>query len=484
MRLLIDLSNLAYRAAYKLSLSYKGQNTNIVYGVLKSLSSIAFDLEPSELVICWDGGSNKRKAIFPDYKGNRHKDPEFVEDLIRQLAILKQFFNVLPFVQCYENGVEADDVIAVVSKFLQLEEIGIVTSDSDLFQLCRPKRHCIIDPRSHAKVKLELKPEQFLAYRLLVGGKDNVPGVPMIGDKKARKLLDQFKTLDRILKHSKKADGLGSASHSDVLKVVTRNAELWDLSKPHVSEEEKVSLLNQYKYGRLSTKLDKPVLYDLCNDYGLNSLIRKFSGFCGSFRTLFRGDGVHKKAKKHSMDKANQKSHWAKRLRKVVTADTKGEGNKAGSIDGSKKRKQTGSTRQQPIYASRLRKVEVDGTATVSRSGNTKATVRSNQSRSTKRTMGGRNRGIEFADKGTATQRKVSANQKGRTENALFILSVLSSKDGWKWLKKQPTKKLKFVSSLIDTVEKEETTLIPKKQLEVLQVIYNAYCDEEPDWMK
>jgi len=454
-----------------------------VYGVLKSLASLAADLDPDELIICWDGGSNKRKAIFPDYKANRNKDPEFIEDLIRQLAILKRFFDTLPVIQCYENGVEADDVIAVLTVFLKLEEVGIVTSDSDLFQLCVPKNHYIIDPKSHAKVKLEMQPEQFLAYRLLVGNKDNVPGVHMVGDKTARKLLDRFKTLDRILQHSKKQGGLGSVSHKDVVSVITRNTSLWDLKKPHITEEEKRDLLNQYKFGRLKTVLDKQALHDRCVEFGLSSLIRKFSGFCGSFRTLCRGTGVHKKVAKNSMVKKDKKGSWTKRLRVVVTAGDEGERNKKRGCCRTQKRTERTSNSVKRIYASRIRKVEANGVTAASRSRHSKTVVRTDKPRATKGTVGRRNCRIEFADKGTATYDNVRESRTARKAHALFILSVLSAKDGWQWLKEQPTNCLKFVSKLIEAVEKEETTLISKSQLKKLESIYNEYCDEPPVWL-
>lgn len=329
MRLLIDLSNIAYRAAWKLDLTHKGQKVNIIFGVLKSLEAIALELEPAEMVICWDGGSQKRKEIFDGYKADRKKDPEFLEELDRQLAILRRFFDCLPVIQCYEQGIEADDIIALISKFLRLEEVGIVTSDSDLFQLCKAPKHHIVDPKKHSVVKLEMKPRQFLTYRILVGGKDNVPGVHMVGDKTARKLIAQFKTLKGILKHSKREGGLGKMTHKQVKAVVKRNLQLWDLSKPQVTQPEIKSILDQYRFGRLNSSLDADRLHDLLSEFGFSSFIRRFSMFSGVFNRMSRG-GKSGKAEQTNqrggMDTKDQDgARYAKRLRAVASSIERGK---------------------------------------------------------------------------------------------------------------------------------------------------------------
>lgn len=501
MRLLIDLSNIAYRVAHVLKLSHRGQKTHIIYGVLKSLESLALELEPEEIVICWDAGSARRKEIFFEYKANRKKDLDFLEDLHRQLALLREFFNCLPVIQCEIGGAEADDVIAVLAKFLHLEEVGIVTTDSDLFQLCQAPKHSIISPKTHCAIKLDMKPEQYLIYRLLVGNKDNVPGVTQIGDKKARNLITQFGTLKRILKHSKAKNGLGKLDHKQVKDVVTRNLKLWDLSTPHLTDAEKKCVLDQYRHGRLNRSLDADKLHDMCMFFGLSSFIRRFSMFSGAFKQMIRGGNGKENSKRSGMDqKIKNGARYAKRFRTMESGSDASEGTKRGrgkrgrarrdgdaKVLGSKLGLQTTCNQQKRTkdgYVCRIRKIEALSSLVSGRHKSSKAAIRTDKPRPNKGTVDGRSRRIDFSDPGLSPSKRVKGAREGRRASALLILSMFARGKGEEWIKKQSTERLKFVSGLIAKIESEETSYISKSELAKLQELDEEYTSIEPDWMK
>ncbi len=513
MRLLVDLSNLAYRAAYKLNLTHRGQNTNIIYGVLKSVESIALELEPDEVVICWDGGSQRRKEIFPGYKGDRQKDEEFVEDLQRQLAVLKRFFDCLPLIQCYETGVEADDVIAVLTKFLHLEEVGIVTSDSDLFQLSQAPKHHIVDPKKHSVVELEMEPAQFLTYRVLVGGKDNVPGVHMVGDKTARKLIGQFKTLKAILKHSKKEDGLGKMTHKQVKEVVSRNLKLWDLSNPQVTHDERVSILDQYRMGRLNRRIDTDSLHGLLSEFGFSSFIRRFSMFKGVFERMSKskvtgpmrmsrgGSSEQEKAKadkRGSVDTKDQEgARYTKRLRAVASLHDGGKGKKKAPREGGNTRKETSPKVSRPRqgehprkmatrdgFICRIRKVEPPGLAVSGTSSSSQGAICTIESGSKKGTVDGRSFRIDLSDQGLPQSERVESARKIRRTETLWVLSTLAKGEGDEWIQGQSANRLRFVSRLIAKFESDENYVPTKKEHKACEVLMRDYTMEPPDWMK
>lgn len=498
MRLLVDLSNLAYRAAHSVDLSHKGRKTGAIYGVLKSLENLLLSLEPSEVVICWDGGSQRRKRIYPEYKGDRRKNPGFMQDLNDQLVALGRFFDTLPVVQCHAPGVEADDVIAVLCAFLHLEEVGIVSNDSDLFRLCKAG-HYIIHPKTHVYFQPEMTSGQYLVHRVLVGGKDNVPGVEQVGPVTAKKLIAKFKTLKGILKHSKASGGLGKMNHKEVVSTVKRNLKLWDLKKPQVTEVERKSILTQYKSGRLRRipPVDVGSLCDLCAQYGLSSFLRRFSVFTGVFKRL-KGATSAKDNQESAMDQKDQNSgkRRVKRIRVVERSDSSGKAEKAGpdsqnqagrhiapTLSGSKQRRQHQVKRAEDGYVSRIRKVAVDGSTVRSGRSSSQGAIRSAEPGAKNRAVAGRCRGIDFSDPRLSPSKRAQGARTGRRSSAMSILSVLARGDGGSWIRKQDSERLMFVSDLIDRLAMEETPLIKKSEMQTLHQIYHDYLNEAPDWM-
>lgn len=101
-----------------------------------------FQSSLDQIVICFDGRDYWRKKIFPFYKQNRrlaHDESIFDWNSFYVIfdKIKNEIKNSLPFkvVEVYEC--EADDVIAVISKYQcpHQDKIIIVSSDKDLIQI-------------------------------------------------------------------------------------------------------------------------------------------------------------------------------------------------------------------------------------------------------------------------------------------------------------------------------------------------------------
>jgi len=245
------------------------------------------------MTICWDGGSAKRKALYPGYKANRDRDPEFEADFKRQSRLLATILNYMPVVQVGELDVEADDIIAVLCKFLKHEHVGVVTGDKDLYQLARPQDHVIVDSKGRV-VGLDFEPHQYLAYSVLVGkGSNTLPGIPRVGDKTARALLAQHHTLKGVADASRATgDGLGSVSHQKAMRIISRNLKLMRLGIL-LDKDETKDILDQYKHGRLDRRIDEKALRAHFKNLGFVSFLRRLSAFLIPFRDMER---VHGKA--------------------------------------------------------------------------------------------------------------------------------------------------------------------------------------------
>jgi DNA polymerase-1 len=209
---LIDGTAQIYKAFYAIqSLSTKaGFPTNAIFGFIKIVLKLIQDEAPEYLGVSFDlAAPTFRHDLFEAYKAHR---PETPEDLIKQVPKIKEFLKLM-HIPIYEmEGFEADDILATLSK--QAEQRGIktviVSSDKDLLQLVSD-HVCMLSERMGHKViytpakvqeKYGITPAQINDFLGLVGDtSDNIPGIKGIGEKTAAELLQQFGSLEEVLKH-------------------------------------------------------------------------------------------------------------------------------------------------------------------------------------------------------------------------------------------------------------------------------------------
>ncbi len=190
----------------------KGENTSAVYGFFQGLQKIYQKHGPQNMVIALDADAKLERAkIYPQYKANRQKTPE---DLKSQIKIIRKIIQEMKIPHLSIKGVEADDIIATLSRQAEQKnmETVIVSSDKDLFQLLGPT-HKMLRPSVKSSDWEEVNPdwvkehygiqvEQVHDYLAIVGdSSDNIPGVAGIGPKGAVALLEKYKTLEGIFEH-------------------------------------------------------------------------------------------------------------------------------------------------------------------------------------------------------------------------------------------------------------------------------------------
>ena len=170
------------------------------YGFLNSLFSVLEKGDYDSVIPCYDAGGNFRKKESDSYKGNREKkDIEFYADLS---LLIEDVLPTLGMTPCGVRGMEADDVIAHISRHSPAyDEIHILTCDKDLLQLVTNKVKVLLF--SSAK-KMELVdvdgvikhfgvyPTEVKYFKALAGDKsDNVAGIPKVGPKTAVRIIEE-----------------------------------------------------------------------------------------------------------------------------------------------------------------------------------------------------------------------------------------------------------------------------------------------------
>jgi DNA polymerase I len=201
--LIVDGHAYAYRAfhAIRSLRSPEGRPTNAIYGFVKMLAKMRAILEPTHLIVVWDGGlSAERLAALPEYKAQR---PEMPDDLKPQFDEMTDYLKAAGVVSFCREGVEADDYIACLARRAADAGLAVViaSSDKDFMQLVSQRIGLLnandktetIWTDEQVRAKAGVDPSQIVDWLSLTGDSvDNIPGVPGVGPKTAAELLNQF----------------------------------------------------------------------------------------------------------------------------------------------------------------------------------------------------------------------------------------------------------------------------------------------------
>jgi len=192
----------------------RGQPTNAIFGFVGDLEHLLKDKHPSHLVCAMESPEpGERLTIDPAYKANRSAMPD---DLRPQIPLILDVLAGYRVPVVSHAGWEADDVIATLAVHAARAgmDVRIVSNDKDLRQLIGPRvkiyhirKKQFLDEQ-HLLEEWGITPGQVIDFQSLVGDAvDNVPGVPGIGPKTARILLEKFGTLENVLKNADQAPG-------------------------------------------------------------------------------------------------------------------------------------------------------------------------------------------------------------------------------------------------------------------------------------
>lgn len=212
---LLDAYALIFRGYYAFiknpRINSKGMDTSAILGFTNSLFDVIKKERPDHLAVAFDkGGSKFRNDIYAEYKANRSETPEAIKIAVPYIQKLLKALHI-PIIEL--EGYEADDIIGTLSKQAEKEsfEVFMVTPDKDFAQLVsenifmyRPARMgngIEIWGIPEVQKKFEItRPEQVIDYLGMMGDAvDNIPGLPGVGDKTAKKFLAQYGSMEELL---------------------------------------------------------------------------------------------------------------------------------------------------------------------------------------------------------------------------------------------------------------------------------------------
>ena len=236
---LLDAYALIFRGYYAFiknpRINSKGLDTSAILGFTNSLLDVIKRERPDHIAVCFDkGGSKDRVEIFKEYKANRDATPEGIKLAVPYIYKILEAMNIPAIVK---TGFEADDIIGTLAKKAEKEgfKTFMVTPDKDFAQLVS-KNIFMYRPMfgggyetwgvDEIKEKFEIEnPLQVIDFLGMKGdASDNIPGLPGVGDKTAKKLLAQYGSMENLLANTHELKG-------KMKEKIEANAELGLLSK-------------------------------------------------------------------------------------------------------------------------------------------------------------------------------------------------------------------------------------------------------------
>ena len=276
---LVDAFALIFRGYYAFiknpRINSKGLDTSAIMGFMNSLLDVIKRERPDHLAVCFDkGGSVDRVEMFEAYKANRDETPEAIKIAVPYIQEILKAMHIPIMVKA---GFEADDVIGTLCK--QAEKEGfktfMVTPDKDFAQLVsenifmyKPRFGGGYDIWGVPEVQEKFQvtdPLQVIDFLGMMGDSaDNIPGLPGVGEKTAKKFLATYGSMENLLANTHELKGklkekieaakdLGLLSKklaTIMLDVpVTFNAKDFELDQPDL--EKVTELFNELEFKNL-----------------------------------------------------------------------------------------------------------------------------------------------------------------------------------------------------------------------------------------
>lgn len=283
---LLDAYALIFRGYYAFiknpRINSKGVDTSAVMGFMNSLMDVIKREKPGYLAVAFDkGGSDLRNQLYPEYKANRDETPEAIKIAVPYIQEILRAMHI-PIIEL--PGYEADDLIGTLAKQAEKEgyTVYMVTPDKDFAQLVsenifmyRPARmgndiEIWGVPQVLEKFEIE-HPEQVIDFLGMMGDAvDNIPGLPGVGEKTAKKLLKEYGSMENLLAHTHELKGkmkenieantekgLLSKTLATILLdcPVQFDGKDFELSRPDVAKTE--AIFQELEFRRMKEQFDK-----------------------------------------------------------------------------------------------------------------------------------------------------------------------------------------------------------------------------------
>jgi len=219
--LIIDGNSIMNRAFYGIRLlsTKDGVYTNAIYGFLNIYYMMLDKINPNYVAVTFDlSKPTFRHELYDQYKAGRRSMPD---ELRSQLPLIKNVLRAMNVSILELEGYEADDILGTVAKSNSMKNIKtfILTGDRDSLQLIDENTNIVMPSTKSGKTEYtiydiaklketyNLAPKQIIDLKALMGDKsDNIPGVPLVGEKTAMSLLETCKSLDNLYENIENID--------------------------------------------------------------------------------------------------------------------------------------------------------------------------------------------------------------------------------------------------------------------------------------
>jgi DNA polymerase-1 len=282
---LLDAYALIFRGYYAFiknpRINSKGMDTSAIMGFMNSLLDVIKREKPDHLAVAFDkGGSHVRSEMYVEYKANRDATPEAIKIAIPYIQELLKAMHI-PIIEI--EGCEADDLIGTIAKQAEKQnyQVFMVTPDKDFAQLVsenifmwKPARmgngiEIWGVPEVLEKFEIE-RPEQVIDFLGMMGDAvDNIPGLPGVGEKTAKKFLKEYGSMENLLANThelkgKMKENIEANKEKGILSKVlatiitdcnvTFDEKDYELSRPDIEKTE--AIFQELEFRRMADQFD------------------------------------------------------------------------------------------------------------------------------------------------------------------------------------------------------------------------------------
>lgn len=240
--MVIDGHSLAFRAFYALPVdSFRtadGQHTNAIHGFISMMLNLLAKEKPTHLAVAFDiSRYSFRTREYPEYKGTRGETPP---EFIGQVPLLQDALHAMGITTITKEDFEADDILATLAAQGSAQDfkVLVVSGDRDTIQLIDdnvtllyPSKQGVSELTRYDAAKVferyGIQPHQYPEIAALVGEtSDNLPGIPKVGEKTAVKWINEYGSLDEILRRADEIGGKVGESLREFKENAIRNRRL------------------------------------------------------------------------------------------------------------------------------------------------------------------------------------------------------------------------------------------------------------------
>ncbi len=214
---LLDGMALVYRAYFAFSqnprITSYGFNTSAIFGYVNTLLDILKKEKPTHIGVSFDTSApTARHEEYEHYKAHRDEQPE---DITKALPYIMKITEAMRIPLLIMDGYEADDIIGTLAKKAELQgfDVFMMTPDKDFGQLVSEHIFIYKPGRQGNEFEIMGVPEVLKRWEItdvkqvidILGmwgdAVDNIPGIPGIGEKTAKTLVQKYGSMEGLYEH-------------------------------------------------------------------------------------------------------------------------------------------------------------------------------------------------------------------------------------------------------------------------------------------